>query len=317
MSPEMTGVPPEPTYWFLRMRQGTGGRDYAEELWGQGLAGVLWGSWEIRHVLDSNGQIDETRLNAAAIKAQKTQPEWFNETRMRAPRTFLLEVRVGDRLLVVYGNALRIGVVGEGFLPDPDPPRGEYDEHFKCRPISQRRCFSLEKLPSSYRLIAGTGRGTIQRIRAYEHHVRLLDQSCTIEDLRSKLTAMPTLDFLEMLSDKQWEVVCAEYLRDEVGLRLLPLAIGGTLKNLDIVGVDSSLVRVVAQCKNTSHRMRVRDVAQWRRDAGLSLDDRKFFFCRGGFEGSPSEAQCTLVDGKHIAAWLEGQKDYLDAVKCK
>lgn len=82
--------------------------------------------------------------------------------------------------------------------------------------------------------------------------IRLLDKYSTAQEVREALLDMATPDWLDSLSDKQWEVLCDQYLRDTVGLRSLVLAVGRTLKDVDIYGVGQGGKRILAQCKHNS-----------------------------------------------------------------
>jgi hypothetical protein len=45
---------------------------------------------------------------------------------------------------------------------------------------------------------------------------------------------MSAEQFLEMLAPDQWEVVCGEYLRDQIGFRFLLLKSGKTLEDFAV-----------------------------------------------------------------------------------
>lgn len=258
------------TYWFMRMKQGAKGRDFAKELWQtHKLVGVMFGTWTIDHVLNDEDEPDPEKLTAEAIEKQCPQPEGidngrdFNDEFLRAPRTFLLDVSENDQVVVVFDEAIHIGTIGKGYKPDLNPPRGDYEEHFKCRPVRDTKSFPLADLPASYRLIVGTGRSAIQRINRYENLIRLLDDNDSAEGVKRALGDTTTQEFLGLLSAEQWEVLCCEYLRDKVGLRLLLLAVGGTLKDVDIYGVDQDNLRVLAQCKNDPEPWKRERLVEW------------------------------------------------------
>lgn len=306
------------SYWFMKMKQGTRGEDFAKELWQRGLVGVLFGTWRINDVLDEEGKPDPNKLTAESIENRSPQPVGitFNDKFLWAPRVFLLNVSVNDRVVVVFDEAIHIGTVGEGFRDDPNGPRGPYKEYFKCRPLQDRKePFYLADLPASYRLVSSMGRRAIQGIHAYKGLIRLIDEYSNAQEVREALVGMSTSDWLDALSDKQWEVLCDQYLRDTVGLHSLVLAVGGTLKAVDIYGVDQDGKRVLAQCKNDSEA--------WKRDRLMNLvagiprspEDHVYCFLRGGVEGGSDGLDCQVVDGKIISAWLDDHPDYLQHLK--
>jgi hypothetical protein len=299
------------------MKQGSKGEDFAKELWNEGLVGVLFGTWSIEHVLDEGGKPDPAKLTARAIEEQCPQPKGigFNDRFLNAPRTFLLKVALNDGVVVTFDKALHLGTIGEGFGPDPDPPRGEYDEHFKCRPVHTQKTFPLADLPASYRLVPATGRSALQRIERYKQLTRLLDEHDDARGVKQALTHLPTREFLGMISDKQWEVLCNEYLRDKVGLRSLLLAVGGSLEDVDICGVDRDGARVLVQCKNDPKPWSREQVERWVKEVPSSPEDRLQFFIQGGVEGWDHDLGCRVVDGEEIAQWLDENQTYLRQVK--
>ena len=305
-------------YWFMKMRQGKGGEDFARELWQEHhLVGVMFGTWRIEDVLDEHGEPDPKKLTADAIESVCPQPEEipFDDIFLWAPRTFLLKMAVGDRVVVVIDDAIRIGTVEEGFRDDPNGPRRPYGEYFKCRPVKDQKSFPLSELPASYRLVSGMGRRAIQGITAYEKLVRLLDEHDDAKGVRETLVGMSKREFLDMLSDKQWEVLCDEYLRDKVGLRSLVLGVGGTLKDIDIYGVDSEGQRVLAQCKNDSKPWSTRRVENLIAGIPRNPDDHLYFCCRGGVEDDGEGLDCRVIDGGDIQEWLDEDPDYFRRLK--
>lgn len=308
-------------YWFMRMRLGSGGEDFTATLWEQDLAGVLFGTWSIEHVLGKDGEIDPDMLNADAIREKCPQPPElpFDDAFLRGPRTFLLKAQPGDRVVVSYGGMLCIGELAAGFRDDPDPPRGPYRERFKCRPVVRRKSFPLGELPSSYRLVAATGRSTIQKITAYRPLVELLDRCGSAEKVIDALLAMPTPEFLALLSPKQWEVLCGEYLREKEGFRPLLLAVGGTLAGLDLYGVGQGDSRLLAQCKNNSAPYDTGLVAEWEKTIPKTDTDRLFFFARGGLKKSHQEdipdLKSEVVTGRDVEDWLASDGPYQRQLK--
>jgi hypothetical protein len=304
------------TYWYMKMKQGSRGEDFAKELWQQGFVGVLFGTWRIDDVLDEQGKPDPNKLKAEAIEKRRPQPQGipFDDAFLWAPRVFLLKVSVGDRVVVVFDDAIHIGTIGKEFLDDPNGPRGPYKEYFKCRTLQDKKePFHLWELPASYRLVGG--RRAIQRIHAFKELIRLLDDHHDAQGVREALLSMPTPEWLGTRSDKQWEVLCDRYLRDKVGLRSLLLAVGGTLKDLDIYGVSQEGKRVLAQCKNHSE--------PWKRERLMNLvariprshEDHLYCFLRGGVEDGREGLGCRVVDGETISAWLDRNPEYLQQLK--
>lgn len=312
------------TYWFMRMRTKQEGKvkDFSEELWRARLVGVLYGTWGIDHVLNSSEELDDEMLSAEAIKDVCEQPKEldFDNSFLKSAFRFLRDIKPGHRVVTATDYAIRIGTVAEGYRDDPNPleGRGKFKERFKCRPIESDSTneFRLKDLPASYRLISNTGQSSVQRIKAYKHLVELLDRSASEADVCRKLSEMPIRDFLDTLSDKQWEVLCGEYLRAKVGFRSLLLAVGGTLKGIDLCGVDQNRRRVLAQCKNSSDPWRAKDVVDWTRSTAARAEDSLYFFNRGGVDDSNAqELNCIVISGEDIAKWLDDDPKYQQDLK--
>ncbi len=297
-------------YWFMRMKQGSKGRNLAPELWNEGLVGVLFGTWTLDEVL-TDGTLDKAKVTFERLKEYPPQGEpVFKKEWLDSSRRFLIEMSDGDRVVVEFDGSLHLATVTDHFERDPDPSTRNYGEQFKCRRIRDPRPpFPLENLPSSYRLISGIGRGTVQRVKAYKPHVELLDRCGSSQEVTEAFSKMSTGELLEMLSPEQWEVLCSEYLRSTKGVRPLLLAVGSTLKDIDIYGATRDGVRVLAQCKNDATPRRAQTVDEWEYGLVESSEDILYFFARGGVKGH-KEGRCTVVDGEEILRWLESQEDY-------
>src|SRR5687768_619515 len=105
-------------YWFMRMKQGESGQDYTKELWTGGRVGVFFGTWQMKHVLRPDGSVDPDKLRADVIEQQCPQPQdryVFSNKWLAPVRTFLLDMKVGERVAVVYDEQIHIGTVGAGF----------------------------------------------------------------------------------------------------------------------------------------------------------------------------------------------------------
>jgi hypothetical protein len=128
---------------------------------------------------------------------------------------------------------------------------------------------------------------------------------------------MPTEKLLEVLSPKQWETMCAEYLRVTEGVRPLLLAVGSTLKDIDIYGVNRDGRRVLAQCKNDAKTRDANTVNDWVEDLVADPEDALYFFARKGVKGQVREDRCRIVDDKEILRWLlsPAQANYVRYLK--
>lgn len=300
------------------MKQGSEGEEnFAPKLWKRNLIGVMFGTWTIEDVRDNDGGIDESKLTPGWLSAYLTENQpTYKKSWSDSSRRFLIEMAAGDKVVVEFGKALHIATVTDEFKGNPDPLRPKYGENFKCRRVRDPKSFPLSELPSGYRLISTTGRGAVQRISAYEPLVELLDSFSSSEEVTKAMCEMPTEKLLEVLSPKQWEAICAEYLRDIEGARTLLLAIGSTLKDIDIYGVTRDSKRVLAQCKNDSKPRDARTIIEWLDGLAARPEDRLYFFARRGVKGQFDDGRCTVVDDEDILAWLRSQKEYERHLKC-
>lgn len=196
-------------YWFMRMKQGSEGKDFAPELWDQDLIGVMFGTWTIDDVRNGADGIDESKITYEGLSQYKTHNEpAYKKSWSDSSRRFLVEMSEADKVVIEFKGALHIATVTDEFEGNPDSVRPKHEEHFKCRRIREpKTSFPLEKLPSSYRLISTTGRGAVQRINAYEPLVALLDRCETPEEVTEACCNMPTEKVLGVLAPKQWEAI--------------------------------------------------------------------------------------------------------------
>lgn len=305
-------------YWFMRMKQGSKGENSAKELWSQRLVGVLFGTWTTEDVLGDDSKPERAKFNVEAIEARTPQPpglhsgRGFSKKFLNGAKSFLFDMAEGDRVVVVYDQAIHIGTLTDEFKDDL-VPRGEFKETYKCRVVKDiKPPFFLSDLPTSYRLISSTGRRTVQKFNKNRELIRLLDESDSAEEVKTRRSSMNTTDFLATLSADQWEVVCNEYLRATVGLRSVLLDIGRTLPMLDIIGVDRDGRRVIAQCKNDPEPWTGSRIDNWVEELRPNSEEVVYFFNRGGVEDI---AKCHTVDGQRIAEWLEEDPDYLRSLK--
>jgi hypothetical protein len=70
-------------YWFMKMKQGAGGEDFARDLWQEDhLVGVMFGTWRIDHVLDEEGKKpDPGKLTAEVIDKKSPQAKGIDKGR--------------------------------------------------------------------------------------------------------------------------------------------------------------------------------------------------------------------------------------------
>lgn len=207
--------------WYVRMRQGPGGWNFTKKIWDAGYVGIMFGAWAVEELLEETGLLDTSKLNVAWFQGLSQYPTpWFSQYHLGQVRTFLLEVRVGDGVIVYFDEALHVGTVQSGFLTYP----GNFgDERIKCRPVGLCRSFGLRDLPSSFRLLRLTGQQTIQKIKSYSKQAALLFQQLDAARVRKQLETVGNEVLLAMLSPQQWEKLCEEYLRDRLGYRSLLL----------------------------------------------------------------------------------------------
>ncbi len=287
------------------------------ELWDKDLIGVMFGIWTIDHVL-TNGDLDKSKVTFERLQKHPPSGEpTFKKNWFDSVRRFLIEMNADDKVVIGFNGSLHIATVTDKFEGDPNPALREKGEQFKCRRIQRehKKSFPLEKLPSSYRLISGTGRGAVQRINAYRPLVELLDRCDSPEEVTEECRRMPTERFMTMLSPKQWETVCAEYLRDTEGVRPLLLALGSTLKDVDICGVNLRGERVLAQCKNDATKRKADTIEEWAISLAASPEDILYFFARGGVDRQVHASRCTVIDGEEILWWLGSQGKYQEQLK--
>lgn len=344
----MTRVPRqdgEKSIWYIRMKQGTGGVDYTADLWRKGLVGVLFGGWRLADILPDHTDptapvrmIDPVKLTPLHLEARwranqstTTSPgeTVLSKADVKAARKFLAgdagDVQPGDRVICSYSEEgsvwLACGTLTDQFHDHPvDIGRCLHkkwgEEFFKCRGVTNQRGFALSNLPSAYRLLRGTGQGTLQKMQAYYHLASLLFECSDEESVRAHLATRDAEELLGYLSDKHWEVICAEWMREErhTGMKLL-LGVGGTLESLDIVAVSDKGALLVGQCKN-SHGMGQGEIDSLAEDLSPSKvgEAVRYLFIRGVTGDVKPPAGIELVTAETIVPWLRKDRSYVHAL---
>lgn len=304
-----------PNYWFLRMRHGTDGDEFAKELWEKDRAGILWGPWRIEDALDDNDEVSSAALKRLFKRApMNAYPRQGLECAIR----FCCDTNEDDHVLVTYDGMIHIGVIADEEINTDETPRPTPDdpsviEYVKYVRLRDRKEFDLAKLPSSFWLIPQTGRGTFQRIGRTRPLAKLLASSADEAEVCKRILDFTPDQLLDILPAAGWESLCLEYLRESIGFRSLLLAAGRSLEGIDIVGVDRNYKRVVAQCKNDPLPIAARNADAWMAEYGRR-GDRAYYFARGGIKG-PTESHCEIVTQREITAWLESRPDYFCALK--
>lgn len=289
--------------WWMRMREGADGPDYGPSIWATGevaLVGLAWSLDDVARTVDGVDEADLLRVTGG-------------ETWKGRITTFLNQVRVGHWILFA-NNATReiaCGRVAPGYH---NRCRGPGD-HWWTRPLAETKSFPLDDLPAVYRLLTHTGRASIQQMSSFRSQAELLVHHRTVGEVCDAVVRMSDSEFLDWLPPSAWEALCMEHLRDAIGLRLLALRLGSTLKDDDIVGVNSAFDRVVVQCKNSSDPYPIAEVDAWACLHPTIPQARKYFACRGGFEGDLGSAKCRLIDRTTITTWLRSVPEYSRALR--
>lgn len=300
-------------YWYIRMRQGSSGQDYAEELWDNDSVGILFGSWTMEDLPDSEDSakvvLDSDEFEEKLPPSPSKWDSWKNQI-----RSFLYDLSPGDRVVTVFGNTVHLATVGTEVFTNPEErPKGEF---FKCRAIKDKKSFPLPELPAVYRLVQNTGQRTIQRIRKFDHLIEHLDSvsSGDTSSVRKRFRDASTEEFLSYLSAKGWEVVCGEYLRNQIGYKPSVLLPGGTVASIDHAGVDGKGIPVLAQCKNDDRPRSRQEVVRWVNRENTDRN-RLFYFARSGIEPDKPVPDCEIVGEEEISKWLDANPEYLKSLQ--
>lgn len=323
--------------WFIRMRHGSAGRNFAQELWARREVGILFGTWNADELLEGGG-FDETKWQRLA-KAGKLPPERFirHRTAKGHVKRFV-EAKPGD--LVFWSDAATLHwgrlegtKVYDSELEQPCTTEHWGEDSARVGPVKARRIApesirraNLAELPAVFRLFRLTGRGTFQKMDAYAPWAHALAMH-EADGLDQYLAGLDWNDWMGLLTPGGWEALVAEYLRAERDARSLAVSDGRTLPGVDLVmflpGVeDRPPTRLLVQCKNDSKLWTGRALENWLRDTFeettdgdgpletvVPTDQEVVLANRGGFradavriaEGIPT---LNLLHGEHVEAWL-------------
>src|SRR5512144_1006312 len=102
-------------YWYVRMRQGSGGWNFTRDVWETDAVGIMFGAWAAEDVMTADGGIDLPRLTLDWLRRDCAHPTaWLTSRLFSQIRTFLVEVSPGDPVIVYYDAAIHVGTIGPG-----------------------------------------------------------------------------------------------------------------------------------------------------------------------------------------------------------
>jgi len=298
------------------MKYGKNGEDFAKRVWGEGLIGIWFGSWDIADLYAAYGAYrpkqnyevtnSEIEKHINKLLRDRKLPENMAAGDVPTIKTFDDKLTEGTWVFTYFDGKLHFGQVAD--VNPIDEPRFNFNhEHFKAKPVKNCKCFEVAKLPDVFRLLPSAGRSTLHKVSSHEKLISILIEARDEDDVRSAIRGLPLTDWIDALGDKGWESVCTAYLILEHGFLPTGLLVGSTLADFDIVGHDLNGTSIYGQCKKTPtpHRFSRKDKESF---ACLPRDTKKFFFPYAGPEEGPLSG-VSVVSYSRIRRWLEATEN--------
>lgn len=278
---------------------------YAEEnlsrqAWEMNHVGIWYGAWDAEE-LRAALQTDNPLVHLSNINT------WHGLT-WEVPRSFLNTanrfdtIEAEDWVVVYFDNALHLAHVNGELASSQDHPLNRGGELFKYRPIREKKCFSLNRLPDAFRVLRSAGQGNVFQFRSGGKLIELLGEAQTETDVTNTLKIKPLDEALDLLGPTAWESVCLAYL--VINYEFVPagLALGRTLADIDIVGRQKSNgARILAQCKKDPYPITITD-GFLEAIADLGDNGMAFYFAYSGCSGDVPKA-VRLVDRNMMYDW--------------
>jgi len=294
------------------MRYGTGGDDFTERVWEKGLIGIWFGSWDIEDLYSAyeayrpkkNHEVTnlEVEQHINDLLKGRGLPQNMNAAFVPTIKKFD-QLTENTWVFTYFEGRLHFGQVA-GVDPKNEPQFDCNQEHFKAKPIKNRKSFVVAKLPDAFRLLASAGQQTLHRLgESYEKLASILIEAKDADDVLSAIRGLSLPEWMDALGPKGWESICTAYLILEYGFLPTGLLIGGTLADFDIVGHDLNGTAIYGQCKKrpTPYPFSENDEQSF---AGLPKDAKKFFFPYAGPDESPLFG-VSIVSYNRIREWFE------------
>ncbi len=273
----------------FRMNFGTGGEDFAADIWNAGFVGIWHGSWvpeDLYRASDSCRTNSYVRPKALAcalneIMSSKGSSSKISQEGAGAALKFD-ELEIGAWVFTCFDRSINMAQIAAA-----DPlvlsQFNHKGETFKAKPIKNTRTFRLDELPPSFLLLPSAGRGSVHKVPSCSALLKLLVDHESETEVAAAFDSLSWDAWITALGPKGWETLCLGYLIQEHGFLPTGLSIGGTLADFDIVGRLRSGESVYAQYKGDI-RQHAMTPEEERAFASVG-NTKKLFFARSEFLG--------------------------------
>lgn len=302
-------------YWRVRLkvRSSSGDVELSRSAWDRDEVGIWYGAWTPVDLADANARSSErieVALQLSALPAQRMLSWSVSAGYVDTARRFN-DISEEDWVVLYLNDTREIGLakVRGPLCFDPAHPLNCEGEIFKYRKITEKKTFSLMRLPDAYRLIAAQGRGNVHQFHGMNEHVRLLADNPNEEGVNQAFRKKPFDQLLEVLGASAWESFCFAYLIWEEDFVPTGLSIGRTLPTVDIIGRRRNGSRILAQCKKSPDKKPIDPEFQELADS-LTPEDTAFYFAYGGCNGEVSP-NVKVIDRKAAVQWTDTESGQL------
>ena len=293
-------------YWRVRSR--CNDRDFSDETWRRGEAGIWYGAWTAQDFAAVRNRPVPQILAALRVIPAQQDLEWAQFKTVYVQTACRFANITSEDWVVMYvpgETAIGLGRLNGDMESNSDHPCNHLGELFKYRKIVEQKIFKLAELPDAYRLLSAQGRANIHEFRGMHRHVELLAGCSTSADLNEVVKKMSFEDMLDFFGDSAWESFCFAYLIMEEQFVPTGLSIGRTLKDVDIVGRNrSDGRRIIAQCKKNADEQRVEDSFL----SAITSSDIAYYFAYGGVNGDVPQG-IRVVGRREALDWSKSTKN--------
>ena len=301
---------------IFRIRGKDAVRDnHSQKAWEMGQVGIWYGAWLPEQLDEAINKYERDGIDAALKYVNSTTEQkgfsWkYEKSYIYTCKRFRDIEEKKDWVVVYFDQTLHIGQLKGGIKTDKQHELNKDGELFHYRSVINPKSFPLAELPDVARLIPQTGRSNVHEynVPTYSKLLEILVEYPDPKQVTEYFKGMDTDDWLDFLSDAEWESLCLGYLIIEYNYVPTGLLPGRTLMNYDLVGKTIRGIRILAQCKKSHDPYAVSDEFRDACDKRKNKEETLCFWCSYGGWDESSESDIKLVDKECIKNWLGSKK---------
>jgi len=282
-----------------------GSENLSKYAWNRDKVGIWYGGWSADDWYKSLKNPHRQFQYLANLPQPKGRGR-LRETDINTAKRFA-SIKKNDWVVVFFDDSLHLAqICGDFKSSSRHSNLNRNGEIFKFRKIVRKKSFPLGSLPDSYRLIPPAGLGNVHQFgETGRKLITYLAENKNEKFAIKTISAIPFMEWLDLLGPAEWESFCLGYLILTEGFVPTGLVVGRTLPTFDIIGRNKHGVRVIAQCKKDPKPLQIPpDFINACK--GMKEKARVYFFAYGGITGDPKLVPkwITVFNRENVQQWV-------------